>query len=199
MIDPIVITAPTVEPVSVTELKAHLRLDFDDEDTLLEPYLQVAREYVEGRTRRTLHQTTLEYFLDRFPCGPLYLPQASPLISVTGAWYKNSGGTETEWTGFVTDTSNEVGSIRPAYGSTYPSYTPYPVNSVRIRYIAGIANASPQTYPRETIRHAIKLLAGGLYEHRESETIPDARGVEIISFQYGVETLLTMNQVKWAF
>lgn len=199
MTDPIVITAPTVEPVSVTELKAHLRLDFNDEDTLLQTYLQSAREYVEARTCRTLHQTTLEYYLDRFPCGPIYLPKASPLISVTGVWYKNSVGTETEWTGFVADSYNEIGSVRPAYGRSYPSYTPYPVNSVRIRYVAGLANGSPQTYPKETIRAAIKLLAAGIYENRESEVIPDRIALQSISFQYGVESLLSMNQVRWEF
>lgn len=199
MIDPKVITAPTVEPVSVFELKEHLRLDFDDEDTLLQSFLQAAREYVEARTRRTLHQTTLEYFLDRFPCGPIFLPFASPLVSITGVWYKDSGGTETQWTGFVADTNNEVGSIRPAYGGSYPSYTAYPVNSVRIRYVAGIADASPQTYPKETIRAAIKLLAAALYSNREGEVIPDTPGIESIALQYGIETLISMNQVEWAF
>ncbi len=199
MIDPKVITAPTVEPVSVVELKEHLRLDFDDEDSLLYAYLQAAREYVEARTQRTLHEAVLEYYIDRFPCGPVYLPLASPLISVPGVWYKNSGGTETEWTGFVTDTNNEVGSIRPAYGSTYPSYTPYPVNSVRIRYVAGIADQSPQVYPKETIRAAIKLLAAALYTNREGEIIPDVPGIQAVALQYGIETLISLNHVKWAF
>lgn len=193
------ITQPTVEPVSVTELKAHLRLDFDDEDDLLEAYLQASREYFEARTGRTLHQTTLEWFTGSFPNGPLYLPRATPLISVTGAWYTNSGGTETEWTGFVTDVYGDFGNIRPPYGGTYPSFTAYPVNAVRVRYVAGIANASPQTYPKQTIRVAIMQLATGMYQNRESELIPDIPGIEAISLEYGVEALIKMNQVEWQF
>lgn len=199
MTDPIVITEPTVEPLTVEELKAHLRVDTADEDALIEAYLIESREYFEARTRRSLHEKTLEYFLDGFPCGPVYLPFASPLISVTGVWYKNSAGTETEWTGFVVDTNSEVGSVRPAYGQSYPSYTPYPVNSVRIRYKAGIANQSPQIYPKQTIIGAIRLLAAGRYENREAEVIPGRQVMDTIAIRYGAETLISMNQVIWAF
>lgn len=185
MITPKVITAPTIEPVVLSEVKEHLRIDHSEEDTKLDIFITAARQHFEQRTGRTLHQTTLEIAMNRFPgsSDAIRLPRAAPLQSVTSVKYVDSGGTENTWasSGYIVDTYEDVGQVVLAYGASWPSYTPYPLNSVRIRYVAGILNASPQTYPEEGIRQCIFLLVGGMYESRES-MMPTADRLQLSAF-----------------
>ena len=62
-------TAATVEPVSITELKDHLRIDrnLDEEDWLLEDYIKSAREYAEGYTGRRFITQKWKYYISEFP------------------------------------------------------------------------------------------------------------------------------------
>lgn len=178
MITPKVITAATVDPVSVLEVKDHLRIDQDVEDVKLELFIRAAVDWFEWRTGRTLHDTTLEIAFGRFPSGkcPIVLPRATPLIEVASVTYLDSDGASNTWSSanYIVDTYEDVGRIAPAYGQSYPSFTPYPLNAVRIRYRAGIANGSPQTYPKEGIRQCIFEIAGALYLNREN-VIPTDR------------------------
>ena len=40
-------TQPATEPLSTATLKSHARVDGDDEDTLIDTYIQIAREWAE--------------------------------------------------------------------------------------------------------------------------------------------------------
>lgn len=72
---------PAVEPVTLTEAKAHLRVSHADEDSLIESLIEVAREKAESITGRAFIEQTIEQ------TGTLRLPglimlYRSPLISV---------------------------------------------------------------------------------------------------------------------
>jgi len=70
-----VLTAPAVEPLSLSEVKLHCRVDASDEDTLLTALIVAAREYAEQltgrafitRTYELLEPATGEAFELRFP------------------------------------------------------------------------------------------------------------------------------------
>lgn len=197
-----VITAPATEPVSIEDLKLHLRVDGSTEDVLIESMGKAARLYVEWRSGKTLMETVYEQVSDDFPRfgGRLRLSQAAPLQSVTWVRYTNSAGTVTTWSTaeYTVNTDSEPGFILPAYGYGYPSFVPYPSGAVRVRYVAGPA-ASPLTYPDDDFRHAIKLLVAGMYENRESEIITDRAVIEAIAMKYGVEGLIGRQRVDFAF
>ena len=49
-----------VEPISLAEAKTFLRVDHDDEDSMIEVMIAAIRDHAEGRTHRVLRQSTWE-------------------------------------------------------------------------------------------------------------------------------------------
>jgi len=60
-------TPPLAEPVALAVMKNALRVDVDDDDTLIGIYMQAAREAVEGFTGRSLVNKGYVQSLDSFP------------------------------------------------------------------------------------------------------------------------------------
>lgn len=134
-----VIQQPTVEPVSVDEVKTHLRVDTTDEDTLIGAYLASARRWVETYTRRSLVRQTRRYRLDGFGGSAIELPN-SPLRAVEAITYVDSNGTEQTWTSanYRVDAHSDIPRIEPAWGESWPT-TRDVLNAVSIQYSAGYA------------------------------------------------------------
>lgn len=165
MISPKLITGPTIEPATLAEAKLALRIDdlLDAtenaaQEARLTFLLKAARQACEAFAGKTWNDTTWEYVLDDFPSwhtysvhhhhhGAIVLPRATPLIEVVSITYRDSGGTITPWaaTHYVEDADSEPGRVLPAYGETWPSFTPYPTGAVRVRYRAGLELTSPVT------------------------------------------------------
>lgn len=79
-----VVTAPTIEPVSVTEVKNRLRISNTADDSDLTALIIAARRQVEKDTNASLVSTVWDLTFDRFPQDERYirLPRW-PLVSVT--------------------------------------------------------------------------------------------------------------------
>lgn len=63
------VTPPAIEPVTLDEAKAHLRVDINAEDSLITRLISDAREWVERFLRRSLITQTWALYLDAFPVG----------------------------------------------------------------------------------------------------------------------------------
>jgi len=183
------VTGPTLEPVTVEEVKDHLRIDASTEDTLLSRWIKVAREKCEGLQNKAYLTQTWDWYMDGFPGVPIPVP-LPPLQSVTDIKYTNSSADESKVaaTVYTVDTYSMPGRINLAYGQTWPSTTLRTLNGVYIRFIAGYTS---RINVPEHIKEAIKLLVGHYYEHREEtsnerilETIPE-----------GVEALLNIDRM----
>lgn len=61
------VTAPTTEPITIAEAKAHLRIDDTDDDPLVNTLIIVTRQAVEEFLGRALITQTWQVFYDRFP------------------------------------------------------------------------------------------------------------------------------------
>lgn len=167
------LTQPPVEPVSLAEAKAHLKVEHDEEDALIGGLIAAARVWAESFTRRCFVQRQLRLTLDAFPCSalePLLVP-SPPLRSVTAISYIDSDGASQTWSSalYLVDASSQPGRITPVYGGAWPSTQPR-IAAVTIDYLAGYAEAgSPGDYAAnvpEPVKLAMKLLLTQWYENR---------------------------------
>jgi uncharacterized phiE125 gp8 family phage protein len=79
----ILTTPPALEPVSLAEAKAHLRISHTDDDAYISRIIIAARRQIEARLDTGLLQQSWSYFINRWPeCRAITLP-LSPVIAVT--------------------------------------------------------------------------------------------------------------------
>jgi uncharacterized phiE125 gp8 family phage protein len=176
--------APTEEPVTLDQIKLHLRVETDGnvEDEYLENLITTARQQVEDDTGRKLITQTWDYFLDGFgnKCftygGDYYRDYCSGqgiklpfgnLQSVTYVKYKDSSGTETTMTvttDYLVETNgDQCGRIVLPFAHVWPTVVLYPSNPISIRFICGYGDA---TDVPEKLKQAIKRLCSIMYEDR---------------------------------
>lgn len=186
-----VTTPPAVEPLTVTEVKSHLKIDVSTEDTLLAGYLAAARLQCELEARRAFVTQTLQLKLEGWPWAEeIYLPRP-PLQSVTSVVYvDNENGSHTmSASDYIVDSASEPGRIILAFGAGWPGASLQPGPAITITYVAGYGDADdvPQTY-----KQAILLLTGHFYENREE--IIAQQGVTIARLPLGVSALLMTDR-----
>lgn len=191
------ITAPTEFPITLAQAKAHLRVDHDDDDDLIESLIEAVTDYAEKFQGRSLIEQTWDLYLDELPTdGVIEIPRP-PLLEVLGMFYLDSDGGEQTYSAdsYDVDLASEPGRVRLAYGATWP--TVYGgANAVRIRFRAGYLDASSPpvaNVPGATIS-ALKLALGTLYEHRETLVV----GQSIAQLPWAAEQLLRLRRVEKA-
>lgn len=104
--NPVILAGPAVEPVSLADMKAHLRLETDDENALVADLTASARVLVERRTRLLLISQSWRLTLDRWgetrrvplPFGPVLAvtavrvrPASGPPAALDPALYRLDG------------------------------------------------------------------------------------------------------------
>jgi len=161
-------TGTTSEPVSVAQVKTHLRISGVADDTLLGLYITAARQAAEDITKRALVNTKWELTIDDLDSSRIDLPRP-PLSTLSTevviTYTKSTGDTTTiESTVYAVEHRNEPGFVRLAYESSWPSDIQESEGAVRIAYRSGYTTANPAP---EAIKHWIKLRAGQMYENRE--------------------------------
>lgn len=186
--------APLVEPLSLADAKAHLRVDVSDDDSLITTLVTSARLAVERIISRSLITQTWQLNIDRFPDSNqhILLPQ-SPAQSVSQIQYVDQDGlTQTFASSKYTLDSNDQRRprIALAFNESWPSEQDV-VNAVTITYVAGFGSASSDV--PEDLTSAIKLLVGLLYENREQITVTNMQNIP-----FGVMSLLADFRVYWA-
>jgi uncharacterized phiE125 gp8 family phage protein len=163
------VSPPALQPVSVAEAKAHLRVEVDQDNALIESLIQGATEYAQNLTHRAFISQTWDDKRDAFPCGRIVLPYP-PVSSITSVTYTATDGTSTTWSSALYTTSLPTGphaapaEIEPIYGGIYPQ-TRSVINAVTVRCVCGYGASGG--YVPEAIRAAIKLLVAHWYDRRE--------------------------------
>lgn len=159
-------TPASALPLSLAEVKAHCRIDINDDDSLLTSYIAAATDMAEHQIGRAIMPQTLCLSLDRIAAEFIELPRP-PLQSVTSFMYVTSSGIYQTWTaGNYQLLATDAGPAKlyPVYGQAWPDYRQGP-NAIKVAYVAGYADASAVPMP---IKHWLKLMVGTMYENRES-------------------------------
>lgn len=178
----IIKSAPSVEPVSLTEAKAHLNVTGTGDDALIGGLITAARELAEGFTRRAFVEQTIELKMDSFPANnyPIELPRP-PLISISSITYLDADGTlrtMTATTEYLVNTHSQPGRVYLAYDQSWPT-TRTLENAVTITFKAGYGSAAANVPQR--VKQAILLLVGHWYANREEIVLN-----------------MSVNQMPWA-
>lgn len=156
-------TAPTTEPVTLAEIKAHSVVDFGDDDALLDMYARAARQQVENDTGLCLIDQTWLQLHESFE-GEIALYK-SPKAAVQSLKYIDTNGAEQTLATDQYTVGERFGLARvcPSYGNSWPSIRKG-LGAVSIEYTAGYGadgNAVPAP-----IKQAIMVMTEHLYENR---------------------------------
>lgn len=155
-----VITPPTAEPLALPEVKANLRVVFDDEDADITRMIRAARQMAEERLNRALMPQVLAFGADGF-CGALKVPRP-PVVEIDSITYIDSDGEPQPLADYLVDGFADPPLISAAPGASWPS-TRAQSGAVVVQYQAGYADAASVPEP---IRQWMLLAINAFYEHR---------------------------------
>lgn len=172
------VTPPASEPVSLLAAKHQANVVADDDDPLLEAYIQAARELVERDTCRSFITRTLRYRGLAFPCEDWLALPSPPLQSVTSIKYYDSDNVlqTLDAAEYSVDTDREPGVVWLTYGSSWPdTYERH--DAIEITYNAGYGDDEDDVPMRA--RQAIQLIVAHWYRNREAVTVGVTKEIEI--------------------
>ena len=179
------VTAPTVEPVLLEEAKNHLRVDIQEDDPLIDAYIQAARQWCEAFTRKAFITQTWDVYFDAWPDGRAIWFPKPPLQSVTSVKYTDEDGIKSTLSSsdYIVSTGTP-GLATLKASADWPSDTLQAADGVVVRFVAGFGDAA-ENVP-EQVRQSIRLLLGHMYENRETVVV----GTISTSLPFAVEALL---------
>ena len=165
---PIRVEAPSVEPVTLTEMRAYLRLDPDDggaEDALIAALIAAARVALEQETRRILVPGRFRLTLAEWPPGgPLPVP-LSPVTGLLRAGLADPDGRVADLAPGLVQLRGD--GLEAAALQIDPAVPRGDGRPLIIDLAAGFGSDGPALPP--SLGLAIWRLAAGWFEHRGDE------------------------------
>jgi len=160
------IAQPTVEPVTVDDLKAHLRVDGDDEATLVASLISAARVHLEQRLGLGFLTQSWTQIMDAWPSTGCIRLALNPLqnVDVVRVIADDEAVEVVAATAYVFDRSQSSARLAPRLGQCWPKPGRV-LGGIEIDYTVGFG-ANPGDVP-EPLRQAIRLLASHWFERRE--------------------------------
>lgn len=160
---------PAAEPVTLAEVKAHLRLDHDGEDDLLNGLIRAAREDVERAAGLALIEQSWRLALDEWPREGFVAVPLHPvreILSIT-AYGSEGEGSVIDPASYEADTMSRPARLH----FDGPPGALRALNGIEIDFTAGFGEAGPDV--PDLLRRAIVLLVAHWYEFRTSYGLND--------------------------
>lgn len=180
-------SAPASTLITLSEAKAHLRVDHTTEDTLITSLLSVADAAIDGRDgmlKRACITQTWRLRFGQWPAGArLYLPFPPPQ-SVTHVKYYDLAGSQQTYASpnYSVITAERTGYLQLIPSASWPALYDR-ADAVEIEFVAGYGNAAAVP---AAIKHAALLIVGELYASRGD--MPDDVG-KIVPHGLSLQTL----------
>ncbi|MEO1037923.1 MAG: phage head-tail connector protein [Pseudomonadota bacterium] len=161
-------TAPAVEPVSLSEAKAFLRVGHEHEDELIGRIVSAARSIVEANTGRALIQRGFRETLDGWSltrlsaCGTAFALLRPPLVSVEAVRVRDPAGALSLWDSdeYRIDPEADPGRLIARAPFAFLKPAPGP-GGIEIEFTAGYGLASSDV--PAPLRQATLAIAAQLY------------------------------------
>ena len=180
---PLVLTAgPAVEPVTLAEAKAHLRVDGTAEDTLVASLIVTSRLHVESGIGLALITQGWSYFLDCWPPGPALKLPLRPVqaIDAVHLYDENAVVTTLAPETYLLDGASAPARLVRQGAIVWPKPGRI-ANGIEVAFTAGFGDTAADV--PGPIRQAVLLLVAHWYEHRSpleigaaAEPVPDMVG-----------------------
>jgi uncharacterized phiE125 gp8 family phage protein len=160
-------TAPTAEPLTLTEARAHSRFDSFAEDGVIAGFILAARTYIETLCGIALCPTTFLMTIDDFPNADYIELPREPLQSIVAVTYKNLTGGTTTWAAseYEVDLYSTPPRLRPKDEYDWPDDVKDQLAAVSIEFVAGYSG--PEAIP-QPIMQALRMLTAHYIENREA-------------------------------
>jgi uncharacterized phiE125 gp8 family phage protein len=192
-----IITKATVEPVSLAEARAHLRIETfgspaaHPDDDQIELMITSAREWCEQYTGRAFAEQTIDVAYDDFPENEIAIP-LSPCTSITSVKYADTSNVEQTVSSslYGLDDFSKPNFVVLTPDAVWPT-TNGGANNVKIRAVVGDA---PEDTPFP-VKSAILLIVGNLYENRQEDQLGTSRA-SFNSLPMGVFNLLQPYRIN---
>jgi uncharacterized phiE125 gp8 family phage protein len=157
----LLLTGPALEPISLAEAKAFLRIEHDDDDDVLTALISGARIYVETQTRRALITQSWRLTRDAWPETGRIAVRPGPLQSLEAVRVYDGGAEpiELDAAGFSPDVAGSELVFAP-----WAMPAPGRAAGIELDVTVGYGDAAIDV--PEPLRQAIRLLLGHWYENR---------------------------------
>lgn len=173
-------------PVTLADVKAHLRVTWDVDDALLSDMMARTAEEIEGICGIPMGLCTFVQTADEFPeYGPLALGR-KPAVSVTSVAYYDTDGTLQTLDPSLYFVGLQTGKISP--NLSFPDVQIGRPESVTITFTSGMTTTLPPQ-----IESAFLLMMANRFERRGTDTTNTSAGMESLSIPPAAMMLL--NQV----
>ena len=159
----ILLAGPAVEPMTIAEAKAFLRVVHDDDDDVIAALIAGARVHVEAQTRRALITQSWRLVRDTWPDNGRVAVLPAPLRELTAARvYRLDGTVQTlDVAAFTADTASAPGVL---------AYSGAPLEPGRIaagiELDVGVGYGDAAADVPADLRQAIRILVAHWYENR---------------------------------
>lgn len=165
MLSPVRTVAPVETPVSLTEVKAHCRVDGTDSDPVLKALLEAAVDHLDGYTgilgRALVTQTWRQDFAS-FDCLRLVVGPVDSITNIT--YFDADNASQTLSTDVFALRKNEIGAyVDLKADQDWPGVYARP-DAVSVTYVSG----SEASDAPAAIKAAIMLLVSHWNENREA-------------------------------
>lgn len=190
-------------PVTLTEAQQHLRLSNQtaDEMTALNNMIEAATRYAEDICKRDFGETTQALVFDGFPASYLndtadncFRVPGGPIASVDSITYYDTDDTEqtVDPADYRVVTKHSVSRVYPAFSGEWPKDCNNEIGSVTVT----VTYDDPASDRRiASIKSAILLIVGALYENREDGVID--QGIVKITAPIAATDLLSSLRTRY--
>lgn len=158
----LLLTAPVIEPLTLAEAKAFLRVETSDDDVVIGALISGARIHVEGQTRRALITQSWRIALDTWPHDGRLAIIPAPLQALAAARVYDFEGLahDVDLQAFVLDKGASILAFAP-WAVPQPGRV---AAGIEFDVTVGYGDAAVDV--PEPLRQAIRLLVVHWYENR---------------------------------